>query len=316
MSFRLGSMSNHQHLDNIIRLATTLPKSRVAVVYPCSFSAINAAASAQAINLIEPIIVGPSVRIRRLADEHGVDVSTMEFVDTHDDPRAAAHAAVRLCNEDRVDVVMKGSQHTDELLGVLVAKDSGMRTVRRISHAFIFDLPSFPKLLMMADCVVNINPGLMDKCDIVQNAIDLAHALDIAQPYVAILSAVETVNPAIPGTIDAAALSKMALRGQITGAIVDGPLSFDVAISAKAAAIKDVKLLSTAQPDILIAPNLEAGNMLYKQLVYLAGAECAGVILGTKVPIVITSRADSTTCRMASCALAILYAHYQRRLTK
>lgn len=291
-----------------------LPTTRVAVVYPCSFSALDAAATAQAVELIKPVLVGPSQRIRALADEHGVDVRTMEFVDTDDDPRAAARAAVRLCQEDRVDVVMKGSQHTDELLGVLVGKDSGMRTARRMSHAFVFDLPSYPKLLMMADCVVNISPVLMEKRDIVQNAIDLAHALDVAQPYVAILSAVETVNPAIPGTIDAAALSKMAQRGQITGAIVDGPLSFDVAISAKAAAIKSVALMSTSQPDILIAPDLEAGNMLYKQLVYLAGAECAGVILGTKVPIVITSRADSTTCRLASCALASLHAHYQRQL--
>ena len=291
-----------------------LPTTRVAVVYPCSFSALDAAATAQTVELIKPVLVGPSQRIRALADAHGVDVRTMEFVDTDDDPRAAARAAVRLCQEDRVDVVMKGSQHTDELLGVLVGKDSGMRTARRMSHAFVFDLPSYPKLLMMADCVVNISPVLMEKRDIVQNAIDLAHALDVAQPYVAILSAVETVNPAIPGTIDAAALSKMAQRGQITGAIVDGPLSFDVAISAKAAAIKSVALMSTSQPDILIAPDLEAGNMLYKQLVYLAGAECAGVILGTKVPIVITSRADSTTCRLASCALASLHAHYQRQL--
>ncbi|GAC1417567.1 MAG: phosphate acetyltransferase [Burkholderiaceae bacterium] len=307
-------MSKHPHLDHLIRRAATLPTSRVAVVYPCSFNAIEAAASAQAIELIQPVMVGPSGRIRALAEQHGVDVSTMEFVDTDDDPRAAARAAVKLCHEERADVVMKGSQHTDELLGVLVGKDSGMRTARRMSHAFIFDLPTYPKLLMMADCVVNINPVLMEKRDIVQNAIDLAHSLDVDEPYVAILSAVETVNPAILGTIDAASLCKMAHRGQITGAIVDGPLSFDVAISAKAAAIKNVALMTPSPPDILIVPNLEAGNMLYKQLVYLAGAECAGVILGTKVPIVITSRADSSTCRLASCALASLHAHHQRRL--
>lgn len=306
-------MYAHEHLDHIVQRAAKLATSRVAVVYPCSLSAIGAAASAQAVGLIKPLIVGPSQRIHALADEHGVDVRAMEFVDTDDDPGAAARAAVRLCQEGRVDVVMKGSQHTDELLGVLVSKDSGMRTGRRMSHAFVFDLPNYPKLLMMADCVVNISPTLMEKRDIVQNAIDLAQSLDVAHPYVAILSAVEMINPAIPSTIDAAALSKMAHRGQITGATVDGPLSFDVAISARAAAIKSVAMQSDSQPDILIAPDLNAGNMLYKQLVYLAGAECAGVILGTRVPIVITSRADSAMCRLASCALASLHAHRQRR---
>lgn len=297
------------HLDRIIASAVSLGPAHVAVAYPCSASAIEAVVTAQRMGLAEPILVGPRRRIRSIAEEQQFDVSAMAFVDTGDDPVSAAQACVGLCQEDKASLIMKGSLHTDELLAVVVGKDSGLRTPRRMSHAFVFDLPDYAGPLLMADCVVNISPGLMDKRDITQNAIDLAHALGIERPYVGILSAIETINPAIPGTIEAAALSKMAERGQISGAVVEGPLGFDIAISIEAARIKGVDLHGRGRPDILIMPNLEAGNMLYKQLVYLAHAECAGVVLGTRVPVVLTSRADSPQARVASCALAVLSAH-------
>lgn len=305
-------MNSHPHLAKIIDTALALGPVRVAVVYPCSATSIEAATTAQKMGLVQAILVGPRHKIESIAQKNGLELSGMEFIDTADDPNAAARTSVQLCEEARAQVMMKGSLHTDELLGVLVGKDSGLRTNRRMSHAFVFDLPNYPQPLLMADCVVNIHPSLMEKRDITQSAIDLAHALGIERPYVAVLSAVETINPAIPGTVEAAALSKMAARGQITGAEVDGPLSFDVAISAAAAKIKGVKLQSTLLPDILVVPNLEAGNMLYKQMIYLADAECAGVILGTKVPIVLTSRADSPQCRIASCALAVVNANSLR----
>ena len=294
------------HLDAIVAHAATLGPARVAVAYPCNASAIEAVVTAQGKGLALPTLVGPRRRIEAIADAEGLDVAGMAFVETGDDPASAAQACVRLCQDGAANVVMKGSLHTDELLAVVV-KDSGLRTARRVSHAFVFDLPDYPGPLLMADCVVNISPGLIEKRDITQNAIDLAHTLGIARPYVGILSAVETINPAIAGTIEAAALSKMAERGQITGAIVEGPLGFDIAISREAARIKGVDLHG-ASPDVLIMPNLEAGNMLYKQLVYLAHAECAGIVLGTRVPIVLTSRADSPQARVASCALAVLKA--------
>jgi len=305
-------MIKHLHLEQIIHRAVALGPASVAVAYPCNVTSIEAAVTAQRMGLIEPIMIGPRNRIEAIARENHINLGKIEFLETGDDPVAAARAAVVLCKDDQASLIMKGSLHTDELLAVAVSKEGGLRTGRRMSHAFVFDLPNYPKPLLMTDCVVNIAPGLMEKRDIIQNAIDLAHILDIARPYVAILSAVETINPAIPGTLEAAVLSKMAERGQITGAIVDGPLSFDVAISEVAAHIKGVELHSALRPDILVVPNLEAGNMLYKQLVYLADAECAGVILGTRVPIVLTSRADSPESRIASCALAVVYAHRQR----
>jgi phosphate acetyltransferase len=295
------------HLDAIVARAVTLGPARVAVAYPCSASALEAVVTAQHKGLAEPILVGPRKRIEAIADAEHFAIERMAFVETGDDPVSAAQACVRLCQEDRANLIMKGSLHTDELLAVVVGKDSGLRTPRRMSHAFVFDLPDYAGPLLMADCVVNISPGLIDKRDITQNAIDLAHTLGIARPYVGILSAIETINPAIPGTIEAAALSKMAERGQITGATVEGPLGFDIAISREAARIKGVDLHG-ARPDVLIMPNLEAGNMLYKQLVYLAHAECAGIVLGTRVPVVLTSRADSPQARVASCALAVLQA--------
>lgn len=265
--------------------------------------------AAERLGLIEPVLVGPRTRIQAIAAKQELDLATAQFVDTADDPCAAALTAVGLCRQGGARFIMKGSLHSDELLSMVVRKDGGLRTRRRASHAFVFDLPHYPKPLLVADCVVNISPGLTEKQDITQNAIELAHSLGITRPYVSILSAVETVNPAIPSTIDAAALSKMAQRGQITGAVVDGPLAFDVAISVEAARIKGLEPCTTDGPDILIVPNLEAGNILYKQLVYLAQAECAGIVLGTAVPIILTSRADSERNRVLSCALAVLHAH-------
>jgi len=297
------------HLDKIIKTAESLGPARVAVTYPCSATSIEATVTAQRMGLVDPIMIGPRRRIESIAEAQQFDVSRMTFVETGEDPVSAAQASVGLCQEDKANLIMKGSLHTDELLAVVVGKDSGLRTARRVTHAFVFDLPDYPGPMLMADCVVNINPNLMEKRDITQNAIDLAHILGIAHPYVGIVTALETINPAIPGTIEAAALSKMAERGQITGAVVEGPLGFDIAISIEAAKIKGFDLHSRGRPDILIMPNLEAGNMLYKQLVYLAHAECAGIVLGTRVPIVLTSRADSPQARVASCALAVLQAH-------
>jgi phosphate acetyltransferase len=308
----MKTMTKYQHLENIISKALKLGPAHAAVAYPCNAFSVEAAATAYHLGLILPIMVGPSDLIRFIANENRIDLGEIEFLDTGNDPIDAARASVALCREGRASLIMKGSLHTDELLGTVVGKDSGMRTSRRISHAFVFDLPHYPKLLMMADCVVNVKPSLIEKRDIVQNAVDLAHALGIELPHVGILSAVETINVAIPGTIDAAALSKMAQRGQITGAVVDGPLAFDNAISQHAARIKGIDSPVSGNCDILVLPDLEAGNMLYKQLIYLADAECAGIVLGTKVPIVITSRADSPLSRVASCALAIVKAEVKR----
>lgn len=296
------------HLDRLVATAQRVGPAPVAVAYPCSANAIEAAVATQRLGLAHPILVGPRQRIETLARKENLDLRGVTFAETEDDPHAAARACVGLCRDGQASVIMKGSLHTDELLGAVVARDSGLRTPRRMSHAFVFDLPGDPHPLFMADCVVNIEPGLMDKRDIIQNAIDLMHALGIARPYAAVLSAVETINPAIPGTIEAAALAKMSERGQITGALVDGPLGFDAAVSAEAARIKGLDLQGRERPDLLIVPNLEAGNMLYKELVYLAHAECAGLILGTRVPVVLTSRADSPQARVASCALAVLQA--------
>jgi phosphate acetyltransferase len=301
-------MITHPYLEKMISGAAGSGPTRVAVAFPCSANAIEAVVTAQQLSLIEPIMVGPRDRIASIAAEQEFDLNHMEFIETGPDPMAAARAAVALCRDQAAKAIMKGSLHTDELLAAVVSKDSGLRTGRRISHAFVFDMPRYAKPLLMADCVVNINPGLMEKRDIIQNTIDLAHSLGVPRPYVAILSAVETINPAIPGTLEAAALSKMAERGQITGAIVDGPLSYDVAVSELSARIKGVDLLSSELPDVLIMPNLEAGNMLYKELIYFAEAECAGVILGAKVPVILTSRADSAASRVASCALAAISA--------
>lgn len=283
-----------------------------AVVYPLSRDALAPALESAALGMIHPLLVGPEAGILELAAQEGLDLSGLPIIDV-EDPVACASRAVALIRSGEAEILMKGSLHTDELMGVVVSREGGLRTGRRVSHAFALDVPGYDHLFLLTDGAVNIAPDLLVKRDIVQNAIDLAHALGIATPKVALLSAVETVNPAIPSTVEAAALCKMADRGQITGAVLDGPLAFDNAISAEAARIKGIRSPVSGQADILIVPDLEAGNMLYKQLVYLSGALAAGVVLGAQVPVVLTSRADSATTRIASTALACLLAHRMRK---
>ncbi len=294
------------HLQHLLDQAKAQGPIPVAVAYPCDAGSLQAAMQAAQAGLITPLLVGPEARIRASAQAAGLDLAGASIHSTADDPRAAAAQAAALCGSGQARALMKGSLHSDELLGAAVAREAGLRGSRRASHVFVMDLPGFERPLLMTDCVVNIFPTLMDKRDIAQNAIDLARAIGIARPRVAVLSAVETVNPAIPGTIDAAALCKMADRGQISGAILDGPLAYDNAISLRSAHHKGIVSDVAGQPDVLLVPSLEAGNMIYKQLVYMADAECAGLVLGMRVPIVLTSRSDSVASRIASCALAVL----------
>jgi len=294
------------HLQHLLDQAKAQGPIPVAVAYPCDAGSLQAAMQAAQAGLITPLLVGPEARIRAAAQSAGLDLAGASIHSTADDPRAAAAQAAALCGSGQARALMKGSLHSDELLGAAVAREAGLRGSRRASHVFVMDLPGFERPLLMTDCVINIFPTLMDKRDIAQNAIDLARAIGIARPRVAVLSAVETVNPAIPGTIDAAALCKMADRGQISGAILDGPLAYDNAISLRSAHHKGIVSDVAGQPDVLLVPSLEAGNMIYKQLVYMADAECAGLVLGMRVPIVLTSRSDSVASRIASCALAVL----------
>lgn len=294
------------HLQHLLDQAKARGPIPVAVAYPCDAGSLQAAMQAAEAGLIKPLLVGPQQRIEAAARSAGLELSAAEIHSTADDSRVAAAQAAALCRDDRARALMKGSLHSDDLLGAAVAREAGLRGSRRASHVFIMDVPGYDRPLMMTDCVVNIFPTLMDKRDIAQNAIDLARAIGIARPRVAVLSAVETVNPAIPGTIDAAALCKMADRGQISGAILDGPLAYDNAISLRSAHHKGIVSDVAGQPDVLLVPSLEAGNMIYKQLVYMANAECAGLVLGMRVPIVLTSRSDSVASRIASCALAVL----------
>jgi len=281
------------------------------VVHPCEVSALTGAVEAAAAGLIRPIYVGPAARIAEVAAKAGINLGSAEIVDAPHS-HAAAEKAVALVREGRAELLMKGSLHTDELLGAVVARDSGLRTARRISHAFIMDVPTYHKVLVVTDGAINIAPTLEDKVDICQNAIDLAISLGVKQPKVALLAAVETVTSKMPATIDAAALCKMAERGQITGALLDGPLAFDNAISAEAARTKGIKSEVAGDPDILMVPDLEAGNILAKLLTFLANADSAGLVLGARVPIILTSRADSVRARIASCAVAMLVAHARR----
>ncbi|MBI2312695.1 MAG: bifunctional enoyl-CoA hydratase/phosphate acetyltransferase [Betaproteobacteria bacterium] len=301
-------LSDRPHLCRLRDAARASGSLPVAVAYPCDATAVEGALAAWKEGFIEPILVGPRARVERIVGQFDIDSASLAIMDCADDPEAAAAAAVELCRRGTAAALMKGSLHTDALLGAALSREKGLRAGRRISHVFVLDIPSVPRPLLVTDCVVNISPGLQDKRDIVQNAIDFAHAIGIERPYVAILSAVETINPAIPGTLDAAALCKMADRKQIRGAVLDGPLAFDNAISERSAKNKDIQSPVAGRPDILIVPNLEAGNIIYKQLVYLAGAECAGIVLGTTVPIILTSRSDSVPSRVASCALAVIQA--------
>ncbi|MGO9935921.1 MAG: bifunctional enoyl-CoA hydratase/phosphate acetyltransferase [Steroidobacteraceae bacterium] len=278
---------------------------RTAVVHPCDVVSLASAMEAMEAGLIVPVFVGPIAKIRKAAADAGRDLKDLEIVDVPHS-HAAAERAVALGREAKVEALMKGALHTDELMAAVVGKAAGLRTERRMSHVFALDVPHYPKPLFITDAAVNIAPDLDTKRDIIQNAIALVHALGIQIPRVAILSAVETVSSKIASTIDAAALCKMADRQQIQGAILDGPLAFDNAISSEAARTKGIASPVAGQVDVLVVPDLEAGNMLVKQLIYLAGAEAAGIVLGARLPIILTSRADSDAARLASCAIAQL----------
>jgi len=296
----------------LIAMAEEPAPIAMAVVHPCDRESLLGAIEAAKANLIVPVLVGPQAKIRAVARAEGVDLGACKIVDAAHS-HAAAQLAVAMAREGAVEALMKGSLHTDELLAEVVAADTGLRTARRVSHVFIMDVPTYPRMLLITDAAININPGLEEKVDIVQNAIDLAHVLHISEPKVAILSAVEMVTPKLRSTLDAAALCKMADRGQITGGVLDGPLAFDNAVSLVAAKTKGIKSAVAGRADILLVPDLEAGNMIAKQLEYLADAQAAGIVLGASVPIVLTSRADTVQTRLASCAVALLLAHHRRK---
>ena len=295
----------HRKLHVLIAAAQKHAPAKTAVAHPCDSSSLEGVMEAARLGLIDPILVGPEARIRAVASEANLDLGQTQIVDAEHSHDAAAKA-VALVREGRAEVLMKGSLHTDEIMGAVVARETGLRTSRRISHCFVMDVPGHDQPLIITDAAVNIAPDLKVKVDIIQNAIDLAHALGQDEVRVAILSAMETVNPDVPSTLEAAALCKMADRGQITGAILDGPLALDNAISAEAARIKKIGSPVAGRANILVVPDLEAGNMLAKSLSFLADADAAGIVLGAKVPIVLTSRADEETAKLASCAVAQL----------
>ena len=304
----------HDKYDRLIAAAQKEATIKVAVAHPCDDVSLRGAVEAKRLRLIEPILVGPIARIRGVASQAGLDIGAMELVNSEHSHDSAAKA-VELVTAGRVEALMKGSLHTDELMSAVVSKQSGIRTARRISHCFIMDVPGHPDPLIITDAAVNIAPDLDEKVDIIQNAIDLAHAMGLAEVRVAILSAMETVTAKVPSTIEAAALCKMAERGQITGAVLDGPLALDNAISPEAAAIKGIASPVAGRANVLVVPDLEAGNMLAKSLSFLAQAEAAGIVLGARVPIILTSRADSLVSRLASCAVAVLVAAARRKST-
>ena len=285
-----------------------LPAITTAVVWPLSEVALKGALEAAAEGLIEPTLIGDEAEMKGLAARIGVDIGSCSILQA-DTESQSAELGVQMCRAGKAQAMMKGSLHTDELMKAAMNRDTGLRTARRISHVFIMDTPAYSRTLLITDAAINIAPELEDKVHIVQNAIELAHALGIAEPKVALLSAIETVNPKIKSTLDAAALCKMADRGQITGGILDGPLAFDTAVSEKAAEIKKLVSPVVGQADILVVPDLESGNMLAKQLEYLGGAQMAGIVLGARVPTILTSRADSAETRLTSCAVAVLL-HY------
>jgi len=296
--------------EGVLARCQGLEPIRTAVAHPCEATALEGALEAAERGLIVPILVGPAARIRQVAEATGVDLGGCEIVDVPHS-HAAAERSVALIREGKAELLMKGSLHSDELLAAVVARD-GLRTARRVSHAFLMDIPTYHKVLIVTDAAINIAPDMEEKADICQNAIDLARVLGVERPKVAILAAVETVTSKMPATIDAAALCKMAERGQITGGVLDGPLAFDNAISQEAARMKGIVSEVAGDPDILLVPNLEAGNILAKQLAFLANADSAGLVLGARVPIILTSRSDSVRSRIASCAVAVLMAHARR----
>lgn len=297
--------------ERLLERCASLEPIPTAVAHPCEATALAGAVEAAGKGLIVPILVGPSAKIKATAESAGIDIGGLEIVDVPHS-HAAATRAVELVREGRVEILMKGSLHTDELMSAIVARDGGLRTSRRVSHAFVMDVPAYHKVLVVTDAAINIAPALEEKADICRNAIDLVVALGLEEPKVAILAAVETVTTKMPATIDAAALCKMAERGQIKGGRLDGPLAFDNAISKRAAETKGITSEVAGDPDILLAPDLEAGNILAKQLSFLAGADSAGLVLGARVPVILTSRADSVRARIASCAVAALVAHARR----
>ena len=300
-------MAALQVFDRLVARCHDLPRVPFAVVAPTTDVALSGAMSAASAGLIEPILVGDEKSIRVLASRLGFDLSGVRVEDASDDADAARRS-VALCRQGEARGLMKGSLHTDALMHAVLDRTAGLQTARRVSHVFVIDAPAYPRPLLVTDAAINIYPTLDDKVDIAKNAIELAHALGIPKPNVAILSAVETVSSKITSTLDAAALCKMADRRQITGAVLDGPLAFDTAVSAEAAAIKQLASPVAGVADVLLVPDLESGNMLAKQLEYLGGAELAGVVLGARVPIVLTSRSDSARARLASCAVAVLRA--------
>jgi len=302
---------DHEKYKHLLEKAKALAPLPTAVAHPCDESSLSAAVDAARIGLLAPLLVGPGAKIKAVAEKCELDLSGIEVVEAPHS-HGAAERAVELVRQGQAEALMKGSLHTDEILGEVVKRETGLRTARRISQCFVMDVPGHTEALIVTDAAVNISPTLEEKIDIVQNAIDLAHALGVTEVRVAILSAVETVNPKILSTIEAAALCKMADRGQIKGGTLDGPLALDNAISAEAASIKGIRSQVAGRANVLVAPDLEAGNMLAKSLSFLAGADAAGIVLGARVPIILTSRADSVTTRLASCAVAALVAKARR----
>jgi phosphotransacetylase len=314
MAKRMAESTEHRgtgKYEELLARGKEIGPIPTAVAYPCDEASLGAVVEAARAGIITPILVGPADKIRETAKQLGLDIAPYEVVEAPDSHGAAAKA-VELVRLGRAELLMKGSLHTDELMAEVVKRETGLRTARRISHVFVMDVPTYHKVFAITDAAVNIFPTLEDKVDIVQNAVDFLVALGRPRPKVAILSAVETINPKIPSTIEAAALCKMAERGQIQGAILDGPLAFDNAISAEAARIKKIDSPVAGDPDVMVVPDLEAGNMLAKNLTFLSRADAAGLVLGARVPIILTSRADSQRTRMASCAAAALYAHARR----
>lgn len=300
-------------LQKLYAATSTLPALHTAVVHPCSEYALKGAVEAAKADLIIPQLIGPEHKIRQIAEEFDIDLNGFNLIDVEHSDAAAEHA-VKLARSGKVELLMKGSLHTDELMRAVLHKTNGIRSGRRVSHIFAFDVPTYPRPLLVTDAAINISPDLDVMRDIVQNAIDLAQALSIETPKVAFLSAVETITRDIDSTLMAAALCKMADRGQITGAVVDGPLAFDNAVSMDAARVKGIHSAVAGQADILVAPDIESANILAKQLMYLADAKGAGLVLGARLPIILTSRADSEIERMASCSLALLYHHHRKNL--
>lgn len=305
------ALRRHERFDTLIARTKAIDPISCAVAWPCSDDALLGPLAAYREGILTPILVGPEATIRSIAEAKGQDLDGCAIVECRD-PVAAAALCVALAREGKAEALMKGSLHTDELMSAVVSKTAGIRTARRISHVFAMDVPAYDRALFITDAAINIAPTLADKRDIVQNAIDLLAALEVERPRVALLSAVETINEKLPSTIEAAALCKMAERGQISGGILDGPLAFDNAISEQAARIKKIDSPVAGRADILVVPDLEAGNMLVKQLSYFAGADGGGIVLGARVPIILTSRADSVRARTASAAIAQLFAHARR----